>query len=124
MRNWALGRRAGRPPPGSDQPLTCRIRHSTFRTRFSGHPLQESPMRRLLVSALAVLAAPLPAQSLLFRSPNLDGTWVPDAGVVQFIFLHRFYVSPPNGKSVTNFPTFTLAVGLPAHTAVGLHYAT
>lgn len=81
-------------------------------------------MRPALFSALIAVASPLSAQSLLFRSPNLSGTWVPDGGVVQFNFLHRFYVSPPNGKSVTNFPTFTLAVGLPAHTAVGLHYAT
>ena len=81
-------------------------------------------MRRIFVSALADLAAPLSAQSLLYRSPNLSGSWVPEAGVLQFNFLHRFYVSPGNAKSVTNFPTFTLAVGLPGHTALGLHYAT
>jgi plastocyanin len=81
-------------------------------------------MRRLLVSALAVLAAPLSAQSLLSRSPNLAGTWVPDAGVVQFNFLHRFYVSGAPAHSVINFPTFTLAVGLPAHLGIGMRYAT
>ena len=70
------------------------------------------------------LASPLDAQSLLYRSPNLSGTWVPDAGVVQFNFLHRFYYTPAPSKSVINFPTFTLAVGLPAHTTFGLHYAT
>jgi plastocyanin len=73
---------------------------------------------------LFVLAAPLPAQSLLYRSPNLSGTWVPDAGVLQFNFLHRFYVSPGAAKSVANYPTFTFAFGLPAHTAVGFRYAT
>lgn len=81
-------------------------------------------MRRLLVSALIALAAPLSAQSLLFRSPNLAGTWVPDAGVVQFNFLHRFYVSGAPSHSVINFPTFTLAVGLPAHLGIGMRYAT
>jgi plastocyanin len=81
-------------------------------------------MRLTFVSALLALTAPLSAQSLLFRSPNLSGTWVAEPGVVQFNFVHRFYVSPPNGKSVTNFPTFTMAVGLPAHTTFGLHYAT
>ena len=78
-------------------------------------------MDRSLVSALAVLASPLPAQSLLFRSPNLAGTWVPEAGVVQFNFLHRFYVGGAPTHSVVNFPTFTLAVGLPAH--LGLRIA-
>jgi plastocyanin len=81
-------------------------------------------MRRILVSALAVLAAPLSAQSLLFRSPNLSGTWVPDAGVVQFNFLHRFYVSPGPSHGVVNYPTFTLALGVPAHLAIGMRYAT
>lgn len=81
-------------------------------------------MRRSLVSALIVIAAPLHAQSLLFRSPNLSGTWVPEAGVVQFNFLHRFYVSGPPSHSVANFPTFTLAVGLPSHLGLGMRYAT
>lgn len=81
-------------------------------------------MRRLLLSAVALLATPLSAQSLLFRSPNLSGTWVPDAGVVQFNFLHRFYVAGAPTHSVINFPTFTLAVGLPSHLGVGMRYAT
>ena len=69
-------------------------------------------------------AAPLGAQSLLDRSPNMDGTWVPDAGVVQFNFLHRFYVTPRPNSGVINFPTFTLAAGLPAHVGLGMRYAT
>jgi amicyanin len=74
--------------------------------------------------ALATVVAPLGAQSLLYRSPNLSGTWVPDPGVVQFNFLHRFYVSPSPARGVSNYPTFTIAVGLPARTALGFHYAT
>ncbi len=81
-------------------------------------------MRRLLVCVLAILASPLTAQSLLYRSPNMSGTWVPDPGVVQFNFLHRFYVSPGPGHNVANYPTFILAVGLPAHLAMGMRYAT
>jgi len=81
-------------------------------------------MRHLLVCTLVVLSAPLPAQSLLYRSPNLSGTWVPEPGVLQFNFLHRFYVSPGAGRSVSNYPTFTFAFGLPASTAFGFHYAT
>ena len=81
-------------------------------------------MRCATVLAALVAAAPLSAQSLLYRSPNLSGTWVPEAGVLQFNFLHRFYVSPAPTHSVVNFPTFTLAFGLPAQLALGLRYAT
>jgi amicyanin len=81
-------------------------------------------MRLALIGIPILLAVPLPAQSLLYRSPNLAGTWVPEPGVVQFNLLHRFYVSPAPSRSVTNFPTFTMAVGLPAHTSFGFHYAT
>jgi len=82
--------------------------------------------RRVCRVALALLApAPLAGQSLLYRSPNMGGTWVPDAGVVQFNFLHRFYVAPSAGDhKVTNFPTFTLAAGLGKGLDLGLHYAT
>src|SRR5512147_2739189 len=109
----------------ADRALTFRNPQSGFSTRFSGHPLQESRMRRLLVSALAVLASPLSAQSLLFRSPNLSGTWVSAPGVVQFNFLHRFYVFPASaGHFVVNSPTFTLTTGVVQRVAVGAWFAT
>jgi plastocyanin len=82
-------------------------------------------MRPVLSCALALLAAPLSAQSLLYRSPNLGGTWTPDGGVVQFNFVHRFYVAPAaSGHKVTNFPTFTVAAGLGQRIAVGVHYGS
>ena len=74
--------------------------------------------------ALLFVAAPLAGQSLLYRSPNLSGTWVPDATVIQFDFLHRFYVSPPPSHSVVNSPTFTLALGLGRNLSVGGWFAT
>lgn len=78
-----------------------------------------------LVGAVAALAvSSLPAQTLLDRPPNLGGTWVPDDGVVRFDFLHRFWVTPGPAKSVVNYPTFTLAVGLPSRLALGLRYST
>ena len=83
-------------------------------------------MKRVLF-ALALLgaAAPLGAQSLLYRQPNLGGTWVPDGGVVQFNFVHRFYVAPAAGShKVQNFPTFTFALGLGHDLAIGTHYGT
>lgn len=83
-------------------------------------------MGRALVGVLVVfLVAPLRAQVPLDRTPNLGGTWVPVPGVLQFNFLHRFYVAPSaGGNGVVNFPTFTFAQGLPGHLAVGVQYAT
>ena len=69
-------------------------------------------------------AAPLQAQSLLYRPPNLGGTWVPDGGVVQFNFVHRFYVSPGPSHAVVNFPNFTIAAGLGRQIALGTRFAT
>jgi len=83
--------------------------------------------RPCILAALAVNAVVpgLAGQSLLFRSPNLSGTWVPPAGVLQFNFLHRFYVASSAGSNkVTNFPTFTFALGLGHDLTVGTHFAT
>src|SRR5690242_1852802 len=83
-------------------------------------------MKRVSLALLAIAAAaPLGAQSLMYRGPNLGGTWVPDAGVVQFNFIHRFYAAPAAGShKITNFPTFTLALGLGHDVAIGTHYGT
>ena len=79
----------------------------------------------LVVTLFALVAAPpLCAQSLLYRSPNLSGDWVPDPAVVQFNFLHRFNVSPAPARVVTNFPTFTLAAGIGGNLGVGYRFAT
>jgi len=85
-------------------------------------------MRRLslawLILAAISPASPLGAQSLLYRPPNLGGTWVPDGGVVQFNFLHRFYVTTGPSHSVVNYPTFTLAAGLGHQVELGGLFAT
>ncbi len=84
-------------------------------------------LRRLVrvFPVLVILGAPARAQSLMYRPPNLGGTWVPEGGVVQFNFVHRFYVAPAvGGHKVTNFPTFTVAAGLGARLALGLHYGS
>src|SRR6266487_3436895 len=78
----------------------------------------------LLVLAAPPVATPLRAQSLLYRPPNLGGTWVPDGGVVQFNFLHRFYVFPAPSHFVENHPTFTLAAGVGRSIAFGGRFAT
>jgi plastocyanin len=85
-------------------------------------------MRRIAFALLALAvpsaAVSLGAQAVLDRTPNLGGTWVPDPGVVQFNFIHRFYVGPKPSYSVLNSPTFTFALGLPRRLALGTRYST
>ena len=82
-------------------------------------------VRQCLLAVLAAGAVPAAAaQSLLYRPPNLGGTWVPAGGVLQFNFLHRFSVAPAPSHKVTNYPTFTFALGLGHSLALGTRYAT
>jgi plastocyanin len=75
--------------------------------------------------ALSTVVPVLAGQSLLYRPPNLGGTWVPPGGVLQFNFMHRFVVASSAGSNkVTNFPTFTFALGLGHDLTLGTHYAT
>src|SRR2546428_7401817 len=70
-------------------------------------------------------AAPLGPHSIMRRPPSLGRPWVPDRGLVQFTSVPRFYVASSAGShKVTNFPTFTLALGLGRQIAVGTHYGT
>ena len=78
----------------------------------------------LLLLAPLTATAPLAAQSLLDRPPNVSGDWVAPTGTVQFNFLHRFVASSAPARKVTNFPTFVIGAGLPRHTQVGFLYAT
>ncbi len=82
------------------------------------------PVARLVALATLVSAPVLPAQSLLYRSPNLSGTWVTDPGVVQFNFVHRFNVSPAPARAFVNFPTFTFATGVMHAVGVGYRFST
>ena len=78
----------------------------------------------LLLLAPLTAAAPLAAQSLLDRPPNVSGNWVAPPGTVQFNFLHRFVASSAPARKVTNFPTFVIGAGLPRHTQLGFLYST
>ncbi|MGH7539352.1 MAG: cupredoxin domain-containing protein [Gemmatimonadales bacterium] len=79
----------------------------------------------IFTTVLLLGGARLPAQTRLDRTPNLGGTWIPDPGVLQFNFLHRFVVGQSVAlNKVRNTPMFTFALGLPARTALGVHYAT
>ena len=74
--------------------------------------------------SVLLTAAPLTAQSLLDRPPNVSGAWVAPHGTVQFNFLHRFVRSDAPERKITNFPTFVIGIGLPKHTQVGFLYST
>ncbi len=79
-----------------------------------------------LAAGLVVLlaAAPAASQSMLERTPNQDGVWVPASGVLQFNFLHRFTAGGPPLRRVSNKPTFLLGAGLPGGGMLAVRYAT
>src|SRR5439155_11816394 len=75
-----------------------------------------SSMRRLslawLVLAAISPASPLGSQSLLYRLPNVKGTYVSNGSMVLFNYLYRFYLTTGPYHSVVNYTTFTLAARL------------
>ncbi len=86
-------------------------------------------MRLLRVANVAVgcvvLLGPLAsAQTVMDRTPNLDGAWVGPSGMLHFNFLHRFTASSEPERKVSSVPTFLIAAGLPHRTLLGVHYAT
>ena len=66
----------------------------------------------------------LAAQSLLERTPNVEGTWPGRSGTVHFHLMHRFLVTDPPVRKVVNSPTLTFAAGLPAGVLAGLRYGS
>ena len=84
-------------------------------------------LRKLFAGAMLgslVGVGTLGAQAFLSRTPNMDGTWIPDRHALQFNLIHRFYVTPAPGNIVINTPTLTFAIRLPGALALGLRYAT
>lgn len=89
------------------------------------HGRRHSVVGWMAIVVLATAGArDLRAQSLLQRSPNMDGGWTGTAGTVYFNFLHRFNVSDAPARKVSNVPTFLLAAAAPGNTLFGLRYAT
>ena len=83
-----------------------------------------SSVTAVVVSVTVAGVSNAAAQVALYRSFNFDGVWTPPPGVVQFNFVHRFRVSPPPARKVSNFPTFTLAAPLGRSAALGIHYGS
>jgi len=76
------------------------------------------------LGTFAVLSNGAAAQSVLERTPNLSGGWLGSTGTLQFNFLHRFSVSDPPARKVTNTPTFLLSYRLPFPLVIGANYST
>lgn len=85
-----------------------------------------SMMRGVGIMLMAGLHVPdaAGAQSLLDRAPNVSGDWVGAPGTINFHFVHRFSVSEPPQRKVSNVPTFLIAAGLPHRILAGFNYST
>ena len=83
-------------------------------------------IRVLGFALFLVAAAPSAAagQSLMERTDNVSGDWVGNSGSIYFNFIHRFVAAEEPTRKVSNFPTFTVAAGLPARTLLGFNYST
>jgi plastocyanin len=80
--------------------------------------------RALLLISCVVFPSMLPAQSLLERTPNINGGWTGAPGTVYFNFLHRFTNSGPPERQVTNYPTFLLGYTPFRNALIGINYST
>lgn len=84
------------------------------------------PTCALVLAAILAALHPLAAggQSVVARTPNLDGVWTAPPGVVQFNFIHRFSIGDPPARKVTNTPTFDVGTGLWDRAMVGFVYGS
>ncbi|MEX2571311.1 MAG: cupredoxin family copper-binding protein [Gemmatimonadota bacterium] len=75
----------------------------------------------LLATGLA--ASGSAAQTVLERSPNVQGVWGLPPGDLAFVLSHRFEIQS-GGDELSSFPTLTLALGLPMSLTAGLDYTS
>jgi plastocyanin len=103
--------------------LTESARHPTWR-------LSSAPW--LLAVPVVLAAAPLGAQPVTERTPNLAGTWVTAPRNLHFTFSHRFEIVGGDvdvtdifgdGK-IVNYPTFALTYGLFDGASLGFRYSS
>jgi len=101
--------------------------------RHLGAPRPLANARRLSTSLalVLVLAAPLSAQPLTERTPNMAGPWVGTPWHLDFQFSHRFETIGDNDigdlfddAKVVNYPTFDLSLGLPGSLMTGVRYSS
>ncbi|MEX2582939.1 MAG: plastocyanin/azurin family copper-binding protein [Gemmatimonadota bacterium] len=63
------------------------------------------------------------AQSVVERSPNVQGVWGLESGNLAFILAHRFEVLS-GGDELFSVPTLTLAAGVPLGLTAGVDYTS
>lgn len=83
-------------------------------------------MRRGLAAGtilLVISAGAVRGQTVLDRTPNLQGTWTMTPGAPVFVFSHRFELLS-GADELINIPTLTAAVGLPYRATVGISYTS
>lgn len=79
-----------------------------------------------IAAALVILGTAPPtvgAQSLVERTPNLQGPWTVARWAPVFVFSHRFELVS-GGDELVNIPTLTLGLGLPGPLAAGLNFTS
>jgi plastocyanin len=64
------------------------------------------------------------AQGVAPRSPNLSNTWIPNRGVLQFNFTHRFDMSDAPLRKITNTPSFQVVTGVTPSLGAGFTYGS
>ncbi len=77
----------------------------------------------LCLACLATFVSPLPAQSVLERSPNVSGGWVGYPGILFVNLPHRLTTIERAGADVVSMPTFEFGLGLPWHLLAGVRFA-
>jgi plastocyanin len=80
----------------------------------------------LALAASLLLPLTADAQSVMERTPNLQGGWVGPRGTVHFNFLHRFKILNIDQAEdrVLNSPTFLLSYSITDMILLGGHYAS
>lgn len=78
-----------------------------------------------LLLAVWAVASPVPssAQSVLDRSPNLQGVWGLDPWRGTFVLSHRFEILE-GGDELTSIPTITVGLGLPLGLTAGMDFTS
>lgn len=84
------------------------------------------------VFLVLLLAEPTAAQPATERTPNLAGPWVTSPWNLHFAFAHRFEVVGDDADvsdifgdgTIVNYPTFDVALGLPADLMTGVRYSS